>query len=367
MTTYTQFSKKISHIAIPRKALCDGSHIQAVEALCSIIAIEIQNFTMKNRHSEYDVTNSVHVADSQAVCNAVCDIFHACYLQADDSLIRRAFDDFDKLFDGHFKDYHACDTFYHDKQHTLDMTLALARIIDGHERQSDSHHTFGARLTGIAIITALYHDSGYIRQRGDQQHTNGAEYTRVHVSRSASFLRNYLHMIGQGQYAEIAANMVHYTGYEVSPEKIDLPDEKLHILGHMIGTADLIAQMSDRCYLEKCRDRLYPEFVLGGLTETVDEQGDRTLIFASPEDLLVKTPQFYQHDVQKRLNSLFRGVYRYVETHFGGDNLYLNALQQNINHIQALIDSGDIEELRRLPPDNPGSSALLDPNGFKSH
>jgi len=322
---------------------------------------------MKNRHSEYDVTNSVHVADSQAVCNAVCDIFHGCYLHGDDSLIKRAFEDFDKLFDGHFKGYHACDTFYHDKQHTLDMTLALARIIDGHERQSDSHHTFGAKLTSIAIITALYHDSGYIRRRHDQQHINGAEYTRIHVSRSASFLRDYLQMIGQGQFAEIAANMVHYTGYEVSPEKIDLPDEKLHILGHMIGTADLIAQMSDRCYLEKCRDRLYPEFVLGGLTETIDARGAKKLIFTSAEDLLVKTPEFYERDVLKRLNNLFRGVYRYVESHFGGDNLYLQALQQNIDHIQQLIVNGNIDELKRLPPDNPGSIDFLDRHGLKSH
>ena len=36
-------------------------------------------------------------------------------------------------------------------------------------------------------------------------------------------------------------------------------------LGHLLGTADMIAQMADRCYLEKCRDRLYPEFVLGGV------------------------------------------------------------------------------------------------------
>jgi hypothetical protein len=36
-------------------------------------------------------------------------------------------------------------------------------------------------------------------------------------------------------------------------------------LGNMLGTADIIAQMADRCYLEKCRDRLFPEFVAGGL------------------------------------------------------------------------------------------------------
>jgi len=314
---------------------------------------------MNNRHSQYDVSNTINVSNSQAVCNAVCDIFHSCYLAADDSKIRRAFEDFDNLFEGHFQGFNACDTYYHDKQHTLDMTLAMARLIDGHERQSDRHHTFGAKLTTLSIITALFHDSGYIRKTSDQKHHNGAQYTSIHVSRSATFLQNYLHMAGMSELAEIAANMVHYTGYEVAPEDIRLPDEKLHVLGYMLGTADLIAQMSDRCYLEKCRDRLFPEFELGGVTHSTNEQGETTLIFASADDLLAKTPGFYNFEVKKRINDLFRQVYKYAEAHFGGDNLYLNYLNKNIEHIEALLASGDIDSLSRLPPENNGSLQLI--------
>jgi len=322
---------------------------------------------MKNRHSEFDVSNTVQVTDSQAVCQAVCDIFHSCYLNADDSHIKQAFEDFDNLFEGHFKSYNACDTFYHDKQHTLDMTLALARLIDGHERQSNSHETFGATQTTLAIITALFHDSGYIRKEHDQKHHNGAEYTQIHVSRSAGFLRNYLNMVGLGQYAEIAVNMVHYTGYEVAPENINLPDEKLHLLGHMLGTADLVAQMSDRCYLEKCRDRLYPEFLLGGLTENEAEDGSKQTIFASGEDLLIKTPDFYQNEVQHRLNTLFKKVYRYAEAHFGGNNLYLNSLNQNIDFIKELIKRDETNNLKRLPPGNSVTKEFLELSGLKKH
>lgn len=323
--------------------------------------------SMKNRHSEFDVTNSVQVSNSQAVCDAVCDIFHSCYHQASDKHIRRAFEDFDNLFEGHFDGYQRCDTFYHDKQHTLDMTLALARIIDGHERHSNSHHTFGAKLTSLAIITALFHDSGYIRKKHDQKHHNGAEYTRIHVSRSADFLRNYLNLIGLQQYADIAANMVHYTGYEVAPEDITLPDQKFHLLGYMIGSADLVAQMSDRCYLEKCRDRLFPEFLLGGLTEARTEKGERKILFASGLDLLQKTPEFFENDVLIRLEKVFNNVYQYAATHFGGDNLYLTALNRNINHIKNLISSGNIESLRRLPPENPGTLEFLHQSNFVTH
>lgn len=322
---------------------------------------------MKNRHSEYDVENTVHVANTQSVCNAVLDIFHSCYLRANDSFIKKAFEDFDNLFEGHFKDYNACDTFYHDKQHTLDMTLALARLIHGHERQSDSHHTFGAEQTSMAIITALFHDSGYIRKKHDQKHSNGAEYTRIHVSRSADFIRNYLSMIGLEQYAEAAANMVHYTGYEVAPENIKLPNEKFHILGYMIGTADLISQMADRCYLEKCRDRLYPEFLLGGLTEIATKDGDVKTLYSSGDDLLSKTPDFFEHEVEKRLNVIFKQVHRYAGIHFNGENLYLKAVNKNINHVDSLIKTNNIDKLERMPPENYGSKTFLDLSGFKRH
>lgn len=309
---------------------------------------------MKKRNSQFDVTNTVNVTSSQAVCNAVCDIYHSCYLSADDSKIRRAFEDFDNLFEGYYGGFNACDTFYHDKQHSLDMTLALARLIDGHERQSDRHHTFGSKLSVLAIITALFHDSGYIRENDDHKCENGAEYTSIHVSRSATFLHNYLHMSGMGEYSDIAANMVHYTGYEVPPDKINLADEKLHLMGYMLGTADLIAQMSDRCYLEKCRDRLFPEFVYGGMAGEAD-RSPSPVLFQSANDLLVKTPEFFHNEVKQRLDGLFKQVYKYAEAHFGGDNLYLDYLQQNIQHIETLIDTGELENLSRLPPDNPGT------------
>ncbi len=305
---------------------------------------------MKERDSQYDVSNTIKVTDTQAVCDAVCDIFHSCYLATDDSLIRQAFEDFDSLFEGHFSGFNACDTFYHDKQHTLDMTLAVARLIDGHERQSD-------RV--LTIITALFHDSGYIRKTHDQKFHNGAQYTPIHVSRSADFLNNYLHMNGMSEFADIAANMVHYTGYEVTPDKISLPDEKLHLLGYMLGTADLIAQMSDRCYLEKCRERLFPEFELGGMTTVQDESGGSITLFESGDDLLAKTPDFYNLEVKNRLEVLFQQVYKYAEAHFGNDNLYLLYLNQNINHIESLIASNKLDNLRRLPPQNKGTRQFL--------
>lgn len=327
---------------------------------------------MRHRRSTYDIRDDIELTSADRVRDAVLTIFRSAFGQFDDNALIQAFADCERLFEGEYPGYLPCDTLYHDKQHTMDMTLALARLIDGHERSVARDERLGAQHAVISIITALYHDSGYIRHEHDHRHFNGAEYTRIHVTRSADFLKRYLHKIGLGEYAQIAANMVHYTGYEVLPENIRLPDEKWHLLGHMLGTADLIAQMSDRCYLEKCRDRLYPEFVLGGLAVKTDENGNETVLYHSGEDLLKKTPRFYENELENRLNVLFNKVYRYEIAHFDGEACYINGLGKNQAYLKKVLATGDFSMLKRRSPPNygtehfPGLEAYLNAHPLKT-
>ena len=308
---------------------------------------------MKSRRADHDVTDSVLVASTQPVRDTVREIFLNCYPNGNFSYVDRAFEDFEKLFEGEFRGFQACDTFYHDKQHTLDMTLALSRLIEGYERICKPGESFGAIRASIGLITALFHDSGYIRSEEDE-HENGAVYTKIHVTRSADFLKFYLDMIGLQEHIDIAMNMVHYTGYELAPELIKLPEKRLHILGHMMGTADLIAQMSDRCYLEKCRDRLFPEFVIGGIAVQHQPDGTDKVIYSSGDDLLNKTPDFYKTEIVHRLNGLFNKVYRYAEKHFGDKNYYMEALELNLQYLQELINTDSLTQLTRIPLTNRG-------------
>ncbi len=313
---------------------------------------------MKDRRSDYDITNDVKLSCAGSVYDAVVTIFRSAFNQFNENALKQSFDDCERLFEGDYSTYLACDTLYHDKQHSLDMTLALARLINGHERSVAKDERIGAERAVVAIITALYHDSGYIRHEHDHNHFNGAEYTQIHVSRSADFLKRYLHKISMGEYAQIAANMVHYTGYEIASNNIRLPDEKWHLLGHMLGTADLIAQMSDRCYLEKCRDRLYTEFVLGGLTVSVDENGHETTLYESGEDLLRKTPSFYANEVEDRLNNQFNKAYSYEVAHFDGEVHYVKGLGKNQARLKKILKADDFSMLRRKPPENHGTKTF---------
>jgi len=108
--------------------------------------------------------------------------------------------------------------------------------------------------------------------------------------------------------------------------------------------------MADRCYLEKCRDRLYPEFVAGGLAVKRDGKGAEQVVFASGEDLVIKTPLFFQ-GARKRLDQDLGGSYAYAQQHFGGQNLYLEELRKNIQFAQEIGEGSDPSILKRVPPE----------------
>jgi len=308
-----------------------------------------------DRRNDYDVTNTVKVSSVAAVRDAVQTLFSTTFPTASFDALWLAFHDFNLLFDGLLPGYQGCDTVYHDKQHSLDMTLAMARLLVGHEKICAEEDRFGPDRAMMSIVTALFHDAGYIRRDDESHWKNGAEVTNWHVSRSADLLRTTLPRLGLGQWADIAAKVVHFTGYEINIDDIELDNPNDIMIGHFLGTADLMAQMADRCYLEKCRDRLYPEFVLGGLAVTTDAQGNEIVLYDSGEDLLKKTPAFYENEVDSRLNHLFNKVYEYEIAHFDGERHYVNGLGKNQSRLKRVLKADDFSLLRRKPPENHGT------------
>jgi hypothetical protein len=302
------------------------------------------------RRSDYDVSNSIQVSDPAAVATAVQVIYADLYPHATLGPLQKAFADFTRMYRGEDPRFHGCETTYHDLQHSLDVTLALARHIDGYERSQRASQRLGPKRAAVGIITALFHDVGYLRSVRDRRHQHGAEYTLTHVSRGGEFLNDYLASLGLGSEASVASHMIHYTGYERNINAIRLGDDLYTRLGHLLGTADLTAQMADRCYLEKCRDRLYPEFVMGGMARRTLPSGQIVVIYSSPHDLLSKTPDFYAKTLRDRLDGAFAGAYRYAANHFRGDNLYMESIHHNFQHLDRVLRTNDWELLRRTPP-----------------
>jgi hypothetical protein len=158
------------------------------------------------------------------------------------------------------------------------------------------------------------------------------------------------------ELAPIASQIIHFTGYERPIPKIRVPNLTFRLLGNMLGTADIIAQMADRCYLEKCRDRLYPEFVEGGLAARDEGDHRAGVMFTSAEDLVTKTPGFYK-TATVRLNDHLGSAYGYANKHFGGQNLYLDEISKNVHYALEVAEQHDLSLLRRTPPQPDEDSA----------
>jgi len=309
------------------------------------------------RRNDHDVTNRIRTTDLKQVSAEVMRLYHGLYNGTHSRVggtpsgsIEHAFTDIGRLYAGEHPEYLPCDTEYHDVQHVLDVTLAMARLMDGYERsRNGSSPPLPAAAFALGVTIALFHDFGYLRRRRDRRHRYGAEYTLTHVTRGSRHLHSYLPRIGLKRYARAGATLVHYTGYERPAESIPMNDTLLRRVGHMLGTADIIAQMADRCYLEKCRDRLYPEFVLGGLAHKKLTGGRTQVIFSSGDDLVRKTPGFYMN-AAKRLDLQLARAYEYAGHYFKGQNLYLEEMQKNVRYAQAVGDAPNTGMLRRMPP-----------------
>ena len=302
---------------------------------------------MQGRLNQNDVTNRVNVEDPFRVRDAILSLFAARFPGADFTSLACAFDDFKALFEGNYPGYLACDTLYHDMRHTLDMTLAMARLVDGHERGCAEADRLGSRRAMLGVLLALLHDCGYLKRNSESRVENGAVFTKVHVSRSADFITAYLPVLGFGVEAPVAAKLVHFTGYEMEIEDIQIADPKDRLLGCLVGTADLIGQMSDRMYLEKCREFLYKEFVLGNIARDTAPNGREIVRYTSAEDLIIKTPGFYEYVARSRIEKKLGGADRFAEAHFDGANPYQTEIDRNMGFLRQAIETADLKRLRR--------------------
>jgi hypothetical protein len=303
---------------------------------------------VQQRRSDYDVTNTVQISSPVAVCDAVCEILEGCYPGIDLAPVHRAFETFTRGYAGILDGFHGCDTWYHDVQHSLDCTLAMARLVDGYDRHAAASAKLGPRRAVLGVISALFHDAGYLRRWSERQFHKGAEFTLYHVSRSGDFLAEFLPTVGFKREAELARRIVHYTGYEIALDRIPVRGKKDRQVGYMLGSADLLSQLSDRCYPEKCFKFLYHEFETCGIAGKA-EPGVRQPMYSSADDLLRKTPGFIDKLFAERLDGHFQSVRRNLDAHFRWPDPYVAQIRQHLDYIAKVIATGDRSLLRRQP------------------
>lgn len=256
-------------------------------------------------------------------------------------LLESAVDDLADAFRGEYPGLLRCDTHYHDLRHALDAGLAMARLIDGHglDTSQDSHEHIDADHALFGILLALYHDIGLLRRVGEE-HLQGAQLTPEHEARGVEFMREYLrhtHIAHLAAKAELI--MVTRLVWQIPA---DMPPRE-RAIACLLGTADIISQLADRCYLEKCRDFLFIEFSAIGLAGSPD------LPYPDPETLLRHTPAFFTGLLSTRIKKEYNEADRYMKIHFGGECPYETAINRNFRFLGEILAESKLSRLSRQP------------------
>ncbi len=171
------------------------------------------------------------------------------------------------------------------------------------------------------------------------------------MSRGARFLEEYLPQLGLSAWVPVTSQIIHFTGTSpFSPDRSERPDKRDVMLGHLLGTADMVGQIADRCYLEKCRDRLYAEFVLGGVALPVAANGGRQVKYASASISCAKPPNSWPKLRAKRLDGEFHSAYRSSRPSTVVANPYMEAIDRNMEYLRQILRSENWRLLRRSPP-----------------
>lgn len=235
----------------------------------------------------------------------------------------------DALFTGKYKNYKACNTEYHNLEHTEEAFLATARLIDGFNL-TYPNDKISEEMAVLTFKATLFHDCGYIQEKSDPEGT-GAKFTSCHVERSIDFVKTHTKEIGLNEEeTKIVSELITATDMGEKPELISYTRDSEKYPAFIIATADLIGQMSNRRYLEKLLF-LYNEF-----------REAHIFVYTSEFDILKRTSEFYEL-VKVRLSKSMDSIYNVLDKYFKvrhdiDFNLYIEAIDRNISYVGRMIE-----------------------------
>jgi len=281
---------------------------------------------MNNVPTTAEINGLFANSDPGTVWDKASDFLTRINPRYDQSLVKSVYNDVISLFRGDYPGYSAIKTLYHDMPHTLDVFLCAVRLMHGVSlsgtRLSDDEIT-------LIMFAALMHDIGYSLLDGEEGGT-GAQYTRTHVKRGIAFMKKYIadRNLPSG-YAAVLEPIMSGTDPAMQFSGIEFPDERAHLLGQIVVTADLTGQMADRTYLEKLLF-LYLEFKEAHF-------GNYQNMF----DLLKQTNTFYGI-TREKLDGTLGGMYRNLSLHFKDvmgveNNYYLESIWKNLAYLSKVV------------------------------
>lgn len=250
------------------------------------------------------------------------------------------------FYSGAAAGFQRSDLPYHNLRHCQMVVLATMRLFDG--LHSEGRLPISPSMLLRGYLAASFHDTGMLLTKDDPAQS-GTDYMFGHEARSALFLKHYAARKGlTEELARDCAIIIKYTDMKSDPATFEAHSQELQLVGQVVGSADILAQMADRYYLE-CLPRLFVEQRAGGVCR-----------HETALELMKATHAFYHQVVLARLNVTFSRIATAMQTHFRrryniDRNLYFDNIERNIGYLESVIEKcSDIEcfdqYLKRRPP-----------------
>jgi hypothetical protein len=203
--------------------------------------------------------------------------------------------------------------------------------------EAGSLPTLTHRDLELMVVASFLHDSGFIKEIGDDEGT-GAKYTLTHVTRSGAFAAKFLDEFDvTPDEVRLVQLAIECTGIQVDVDGLPFNDDRERFIGCVVGTGDMLGQMAAPDYPEKL-DRLYREFAEAATYPEASGTGIET--YTSVKDLMARTRGFYKHYVQLMLETQWGGVYQALEHHPEGDeNDYFQSIDANLDRIEQMLEA----------------------------
>ncbi len=273
-------------------------------------------------------------SDYHVVGDVVTGFAEGIFPEEDVSYIRKCFRDVVGMFDGHYLNYQAMDTVYHDVEHTLQATLCWVRLMANRHKVGiePKMHPEDFQSGFVAI---LMHDVGYLKENGDSEGT-GAKYTFVHERRSCEFADMYLEEQGWNKRRIFTVqHLISCTGPRSVIDSIPFYTKLERVMGEAVCTADYLGQMSDPKYIRKL-PVLFEEFEESDDYRQIPK-ADR--IFKSSDAVLRGTPFFWEKIVIPKLDKDCSGLYRFLADPYpNGANPYLMKIEENVGVVRGMFE-----------------------------
>ncbi len=282
----------------------------------------------------------VNTQTLDTVQEALVSIFSDCFSDESSTFIVEITDSVKSMFDGCYKNYGKVTTEYHDREHTFQATLCMARLMEGRVLSSDAP-ALTARDFRVGLAAILLHDVGYLKDAGDPEGT-GAKYTLEHEERSVTIATIFLKENGWAtRDIRWVVDLIRCTGPRSLINQLDFEDEMERFLARGVCTADYLGQMADYQYLEKL-PILFQEFEESDNFQNIPSE---KRMFRSAGDLIEKTPGFWAFVQKKVLEQDCSGVFRYLQRPVNGSdttNPYVEKIERNIRKIQTMVEQNRV-------------------------